>query len=130
DSFKLEISGLKTGDDNEVKFPTVYLLDGRRDLQFVATNKAQNAKYKIDGHEFEATENKIADLIPGVVLDLKKAKPNEVVNLKVTENYEVIADKLKTFVDSYNGALAFIQNQNKLTPDRDGNQRLGPLGGD
>ncbi|AGH96298.1 flagellar filament capping protein FliD [Pseudobdellovibrio exovorus] len=130
DSFKLEISGLKTGDDNEVKFPTVYLLDGRRDLQFVATNKAQNAKYKIDGHEFEATENKITDLIPGVVLDLKKAKPNEVVNLKVTENYEVIADKLKTFVDSYNGALAFIQNQNKLTPDRDGNQRLGPLGGD
>lgn len=130
DSFKLELSGLKTGDDNQIKFPTVYLLDGKRDLQFTSSKEAQNAKYKIDGHEFEATENKITDLIPGVVLDLKKAKPNEIVNLKVTENYEVVGDKLKTFVDSYNAALAFIQNQNKLSPDRDGNQRLGPLGGD
>lgn len=130
DSYRLEIAGLKTGEDNQIKFPTVYMLDGRRDFQFTGTTKAQNAKYKLDGHEFEATENKITDLIPGVVIDLKKAKPNEPVTLKVTENYEVISDKLKTFVDSYNAALGFIQNQNKLTPDKDGNPRLGPLGGD
>lgn len=130
DSYRLEIAGLKTGDDNQIHFPTVYMLDGNRDFQFTGTTKAQNAKYKLDGHEFEATENKISDLIPGVVLDLKKAKVGEPVTLKVTENFEVVSDKLKNFVDSYNAALAFIQNQHKLTPDKEGNPRLGPLGGD
>lgn len=130
DSFKLEIAGLRTGDDNEVKFPTVYLLDGRRDLQFTGENKAINAKFKLDGHEFEATDNVITDLIPGVALDLKRANPGQQVRLNITENYDVISDKVKSFVDSYNAALGFIQNQNKLTQTKDGLQRLGPLGGD
>jgi flagellar hook-associated protein 2 len=48
----------------------------------------------------------------------------------VTENYDVIGEKVKSFVDSYNAALAFIQGQNKLTEGKNGMQRLGPLGGD
>ncbi len=130
DSYKLEIAGLKTGDDNEVKFPVVYFLDGESDFQFTGTTKAQNAKYKLDGHEFEASENMITDLIPGVTLDLKKAVPNQPIRLNITENYDVISGKLKSFVDSYNAALGFVQNQNKLAPDKNGNSRLGPLGGD
>jgi flagellar hook-associated protein 2 len=130
DSYRLEISGLKTGEDNQVKFPTVYFLDGEKDFGFSGSIKAQNAKYKLDGHEFESAENLINDLIPGISLDLKKATPNQQVRLNVSENYEVISDKLKSFVDSYNAALGFIQGQHKLTPDKDGNPRLGPLGGD
>lgn len=130
DSYKLEISGLKTGDDNEVSFPIVYFLDGEKDFQFVENHKAQNAKFKLDGHEFESAENLISDLIPGVTLDLKQAKPGQPVRLNITENYEIISEKLKTFVDSYNAALGFIQTQNKLNPDKQGNPRLGPLGGD
>ncbi len=130
ESYKLEISGIKTGDDNTVKFPTVYMLDGHRDFQFTKENPAQNAKVKLDGHEFELTDNKVSDLIPGVTLDLKQAKVGQEVRMNVTENHEVIAGKLKTFVDSYNAALSFIQAQHKLTPDKDGNPHLGPLGGD
>lgn len=130
DSFKLEIAGLKTGDDNTVKFPTVYLLDGKQDFQFVSENKAVNAKYKLDGHEFEATENLLTDVIPGVTLDLKRAQPGQPVRINITENYDAIATKVKSFVDSYNAALAFIQDQNKLTPGPNGMQRLGPLGGE
>ena len=130
DSYRLEIAGLKTGDDNEVKFPTVYFLDGERDFQFTGTNKAQNARYKLDGHEFESAENMITDLIPGVTLDLKKAVPNQPIRLNITENYDIISEKIKSFVDSYNAALGFIQGQNKLAPDKNGNPRLGPLGGD
>lgn len=129
-SYKLEISGLKTGDDNQVKFPTVYFLDGEADFQFTRSHKAQNAKYKLDGHEFEATENVITDLIPGVTLDLKKAVPNQQIKLNVTENYEAISEKIKSFIDSYNAALGFVQGQNKLGTDKSGNPRLGPLGGD
>lgn len=130
DSYKLEIAGLKTGDDNQVKFPTVYFLDGQSDFQFVAQNKAVNAKFKLDGHEFEATENKISDLIPGVTLDLKRAVPNQPVRLNISENYDIISEKIKSFVDAYNAALGFVQGQNKLTEDKQGNPRLGPLGGD
>ncbi|MEQ1722181.1 MAG: flagellar filament capping protein FliD [Pseudobdellovibrio sp.] len=130
DSYRLEIAGLKTGDDNQIKFPTVYFLDGEKDFTFSGSNKAQNAKYKLDGHEFESAENMINDLIPGVTLDLKKATPNQPIRLNISENYDIISDKVKSFVDSYNAALGFIQGQNKLTQDKNGNPRLGPLGGD
>lgn len=129
-SFKLELSGMKTGDDNEIVFPTLYLIDGDEDFQFESNNKAQNAKFKLDGHEFETSENLIKDLIPGVTLDLKKAQPGQQVRLNITENYEAISGKIKSFVDSYNEALQFIQTQSKLTPDEKGNPRMGPLGGD
>lgn len=130
DGFKLQITGAKTGSDNEVQFPTVYLLDGEKDLQFQGLIKSNNAKYKVDGHEFESDSNVLKDVIPGVTLDLKRASLNQPVKIQVTENREAIAGKLKTFVDSYNAALSFIQTQNKLTNDAKGNPRLGPLGGD
>ncbi|MBC7464383.1 MAG: flagellar filament capping protein FliD [Bdellovibrio sp.] len=130
DNFKLQITGTKTGDGNEVKFPTVYLLDGKMDLQFEAETKANNAKYKLDGHEYESESNTISDVIPGLTLDLKQAAVGKPVRLQVTENREVISGKVKSFVDSYNAALSFIQNQHKLTNDAKGNPKLGPLGGD
>lgn len=130
DNFKLQISGAKSGDGNEVKFPTIYLLDGEQDLQFDAETKSNNAKFKLDGHEYETDSNVVSDLIPGLTLDLKRAALGTPVKLQVTENREVISGKVKSFVDSYNAALGFIQTQNKLTNDAKGNPKLGPLGGD
>ena len=130
DSFKLQLTGAKTGDDHEIEFPAVYMVDGDFDFEFNEKLPAKNAKYKLNGHEFESADNKITDVIPGVTLDLKQAREGVPVKLNITENYEAIGDKVKTFVDSYNAALAFIQGQNKLTGDKGGAQRLGPLGGD
>jgi flagellar hook-associated protein 2 len=130
DSYKIELSGLKTGDDNEIEYPVVYMLDGEQDFQFVENNKAKNAIYKLDGHQYENSSNMITDLMPGVTLDLKQAKSGQPIRINVSENYDVISDKVKTFVDSYNAALGFIQGQNKLTETKDGKARLGPLGGD
>lgn len=130
DSYRLQLTGAKTGDDYEIQFPTVYMVDGDFDFEFNEKLDAKNAKFKLNGHEFEAAENKINDLIPGVALDLKQAREGTSVKLTVTENYDVIGDKVKSFVDSYNGALSFIQSQNKLTETKEGMQRLGPLGGD
>lgn len=130
ESFKLQITGTRTGDDNEVKFPTVYLIDGDTDFSLDNRLPAVNAKFKLNGHEFETADNKVTDLIPGVTLDLKQARDGTPIKLSVTENYEVIGEKMKSFVDAYNGALTFIQTQNKLTNDKSGNPRLGPLGGD
>lgn len=127
--FRLIVSGLKTGDNEQVDFPTIYMLDGDQDMYFDESLKSQNAKVKIDGFEIEIPENKLEGYVPGVTLDLKSAAPGRPIRLTVKENLEVISGKVKTFVDSYNAALKFIQDQNKISQDGK-NQRLGPLGGD
>lgn len=128
--FKLLTTGLSTGEDNQVEFPTVYLLDGDQDMYFDQTKQSQNAKLKLDGFELELADNLAKDLIPGVTLDLKQAAPGREVRVHVKENLEVISGKVKSFVDAYNGALGFIQSQNKLQKNAQGREGLGPLGGD
>lgn len=127
--FKLQVSGLKSGDDNQVKFPIVYFLDGDQDFLFDKMKPAVNAKFKLDGMEYETASNQVSDLLPGVSLDLKRAAPGQNVRLNVTENWEVIGGKVKAFVDAYNAALGFVQGQNKIT-NTGKNPQLGPLGGD
>lgn len=128
--FKLLVSGLATGTDNQVSFPKIYLLDGDQDMYFDESRKAQNAKVKVDGFEIELPDNKSTDLVPGVTLDFKSAAPGREIRLSVKENLEVISGKIKSFVDAYNAALEFIQKQNKLQAGNGKNPSLGPLGGD
>jgi len=128
--YKLMITGLATGDDKQVTFPTVYMLDGDQDFYFDQSRPAQNAKLKVDGFEIEVGENSVKDVIPGVVLDLKQASPGREVTITVKEDYEVISGKIKSFVDAYNGVLGFIQQQHKLQKDKSGRERLGLMGGD
>ncbi|MFN8847619.1 MAG: flagellar filament capping protein FliD [Bdellovibrionales bacterium] len=128
--FRLIVSGLATGSDKNVTFPTVYMLDGDRDLYFDQERPSQNAKVKIDGFEVELPENKVDKLIPGVTLDLKSAAPGREIKVFVKEDLEKISGKIKNFVEAYNGALGFIQGQAKLQKSSDGREKLGPLGGD
>jgi len=128
--FRILVSGLQPGSDNQVNFPTVYMLDGDQDIYFDESRPAQNAKLKIDGFEVETPDNIVNDLIPGLTLDLKQQAPGRAVRLSVKEDLEVIGGKIKSFVDAYNGALQFIQDQHKLQKGQDGKEHLGPLGGD
>lgn len=127
--YKLFVTGLGTGGDNNIEFPIVYMLDGDQDFYFDKSREGQNAKLKIDGFEFEATDNYVEDVIPGVTLDLRQAVPGRPVRVNVKENLEVISGKVKSFIDAYNAALGFIQNQNKLQKAQNGKESLGPLGG-
>jgi flagellar hook-associated protein 2 len=129
--FRLMVTGLATGDEKQVEFPTIYLLDGDQDMYFDESRPSQNAKIKLDGFEMEIPENQSSDLIPGVNLDLKQAAPGRPIRINVKENLEAISGKVKNFVDAYNGALGFIQNQHKLQKNSStGKDSLGPLGGD
>lgn len=128
--YRLIVSGLATGDDQQVNFPNIYLLDGDQDMYFDETRPAQNAKIKMDGFEIELPSNTVDDIIPGVTLNLKQSAPGREIRISVKENLEVISGKIKSFVDAYNEALSFIQNQHKLQKSSDGKQKLGPLGGD
>lgn len=128
--FRLLVSGLATGKDNQVSFPKIYLLDGDEDMYFEQSRAAKNARIKVDGFEIELPDNKSSDLIPGVALDFKSAAPGREIRMTVKENVEVISGKIKSFVEAYNGALDFIQKQNKIGANKAGKPALGPLGGD
>jgi flagellar hook-associated protein 2 len=128
--YRLLVTGMATGADNQVKFPVIYMLDGDRDVYFEESRPSQNAIVKIDGFEMEVPENMLKDVLPGVTLDLKQQAPGTPVKVSVKEDMEAISGKIKSFVDSFNGALGFIQGQRKLIKDKSGKERMGQLGGD
>lgn len=125
DAFKLIISSSYYGNNHDVKFPTIYLLDGDQDFFFDEERDAKNGMVKVNGFPVEIINNKMNEVIPGVTLDLKSAKPGKEVNIGVTENYEVIETKLKGFVESTNAALTFIQSQNQMDEKTDTSKTLG-----
>ncbi|MBY0384129.1 flagellar filament capping protein FliD, partial [bacterium] len=125
DGHRLIISSEHYGNNHDVKFPMIYLLDGEEDLYFDQERDSKNGLIKVNGFEVEVVNNKLNEVIPGVSLDLKSAKPGKEVNLSVAENYQVIETKLKTFVDSMNGVLGFIQQQNMMDEKTDTSKTLG-----
>lgn len=128
--YKILVTGLQTGVEKQISFPNVYMLDGDMDFTFEKSREAQNAIVKVDGFEVEVSENQVKDMIPGVTLDLKQASPGKEIAVTIKEDVEAISGKIKSFVDAYNGVLAWIQNQHKLQKGKDGREHLGPLGGD
>lgn len=123
--YKLMISGDGVGADKQVKYPTLYFLDGDQDIYFDQQREGKNGRVKVDGFEFEVGDNTVKDVIPGVTLELKQASPGRSVNISVKEDMEVVSGKVKGFVDAVNGVLSFIQQQNAMTKDTDTTSTLG-----
>lgn len=123
--WKLMVSLTETGDKNGAKFPYIYLVDGEVDIYFDEEKPAQDAKIKLDGFELEVPSNKVTDLLPGVTIDLKKAKPGEEINLEITEDVAKIGGKFQSLIDSMNNVLKFIKEQNTLDEKSDTSQSLG-----
>ncbi len=125
DPWRLMISMSETGDNNKVEFPYLYLVDGEIDLYFEQERPAQDAKIKLDGFEIEIPSNKATDLIPGLTIDLKKAKPGEEVTIEVTEDVQKIGGKVDGLVNNINAVLKFIKDQNSLDEKTDTSRTLG-----
>ncbi len=123
--WRLMISLSETGDNNKAVFPNLYLIDGEVDLYFDQERPAQDAKIKMDGFEIEVPGNKLTELIPGVTIDLKKAKPGEEITLEITEDIQKIGGKISGLVDNINNVLKFIKEQNALDEKTDTSRTLG-----
>jgi len=66
-------------------------------------SKAENSKMKIDGVSVERDRNEgIVDLIKGITLNLKSARPDETVILNIDNDIDKSIEKIKKFVDNYN----------------------------
>ena len=123
--YRLILSMQETGDGKRAEFPYLYLVDGEVDLFIDQERPAQDAKVKLDGFEIELPSNKATDLIPGVTIDLKKAKPGEEINIDITEDVEKIGGKITSLVDNINNVLKFIKEQNTLDEKTDTSRTLG-----
>jgi flagellar hook-associated protein 2 len=71
--------------------------------------------------------NKVTELIPGMVLDVKKASPGTKVTLKIGFDNEKTMENIKKFVDSYNKVNQFVENQFKFDAEKN---TAGPLSKD
>jgi flagellar hook-associated protein 2 len=123
--WRLVLALNNTGDGEQAEFPYIYLVDGEVDLYLEKERKAQDAKVKLDGFEVEVPSNTVTDLIPGVTINLKKARPGEEITFEIKEDVEAIAGKIETLVTNVNNVLKFIKDQNTLDEKSDTSQTLG-----
>lgn len=123
--WRLVLSLNQTGDEALVEFPYFYFVDGEDDFQLEFQREAHDAKVKLDGFEVELPENKAKDLIPGVTIDLKKAKPGEEFSIKIAEDIEAVGAKVNDLVAKLNAVLKFIKEQNTMDEKTDTSRTLG-----
>ena len=123
--WKLIIAVEGTGDNKKAYFPDLYLVDGEVDIYFDNEREAQDAKIKLDGFEIEVPANQTDDLIPGVSLDLKKAKPGDELTLEIAEDTQKMSGKIDDLVAKINNVISFIKEQNALDETVDTSQTLG-----
>lgn len=123
--WRLILSLTKTGDDSSVDFPYFYFVDGEDDFQLEFQREAHDAKVKLDGFELEVPDNKLVDVIPGLTIDLKKAKPGEEFSIKISEDVDAVTAKVSDLVSKLNGILAFIKQQNTMDEKTDTSRTLG-----
>jgi len=123
--WRLILSLSETGDDMKAKFPYFYFVDGDDDFYLEFEREAHDARIKLDGFEIELKDNKANDIIPGVNIDLKKAKEGDEFTIKITEDKEAITKKVSDVIEKINAVLAFIKKQNTLDEKSDTSRTLG-----
>jgi len=123
--WRLVLSLNATGDEKAAEFPYFYFVDGEEDFQLEFQREAHDAKVKLDGFEIEAPENKLKELIPGLTIDLKKAKPGEEFTIKISEDVEAVGAKVGDLVGKLNAVLKFIKDQNSIDEKTDTSRTLG-----
>ena len=123
--WRLLINLEETGDRNNADFPYFYLIDGYEDLYLDNERSANDARYKVNGFELESPTNKVKELLPGVTVDLKKAKPGEEFYIKITEDIKAVSEKIENLIEKINAVLKFIKDQNSLDENSDTSKTLG-----
>lgn len=123
--WRLIMSLKETGDGKKADFPYFYFVDGVDDFYLEKEREAQDAVVKLDGFEIELPENKTSELIPGLTIDLKKAKPGEEFSINISEDTAAVSDKINSVVDQVNAVLSFIKTQNTMDENTDTSRTLG-----
>ncbi len=90
--------------------------------------EAKDAVIKLDGVEVKRATNSFNDLIPGVQIDLKTAKPGTIVSIGVTRPTAAIGQAVQDFVSAYNELMTMIRDATKADPSGESGALRGDLG--
>ena len=123
--WRLLLARSETGDNQKAEFPYFYFIDGDDDFYLEHERPARNGRIKVDGFEIEVPDNIVKNIIPGVTLDLKKAKPGEEVNLGIIDDSTKVIEKVDFLVQKINSVFDFIHEQNRIDANTDTSRTLG-----
>jgi flagellar hook-associated protein 2 len=98
-NYRLQLRGLDTGAANEVS-----VVESGTALGFNPLSHGTDAKFSVDGFALTSASNQVTGVISGVTLALAK-KTTEPLTLEIKSDPTAFADKLKSFVDSYNAVV-------------------------
>jgi flagellar hook-associated protein 2 len=77
-----------------------------------------NSRIEVDGLVFERAGNSISDLIEGVTLTLHQANLGESVELAVAPDADLMAERVKAWVDAFNDIRNFLARQRRADGTR------------
>lgn len=136
---RLVMSSTNTGEGKDVSIATSAGLEALAiDTGGAATavaggvlERAQNAKFTIDGLALQSATNKVEGAIPDVALDLVSADKDKTVTITVAQDKEGVSANVKKFVTAYNNLIKTTNSLTKVTKvGEDGQPLAGGLVGD
>src|SRR5205085_12547280 len=89
---------------------------------------AHDALVKLDGVELSRATNSFSDVISGVQIELKTAKPGTPVSVGVTRPTAAISQGAQDFVSAYNELMTMIAQQTKAGTGADAGALRGDVG--
>lgn len=106
DNYRLLVLSEKSGKEAKVTIDpdTTY-------LEFKEQITGHNLEMLFEDVKVYNESNKVTELFPGMVLDVKKAEPGTKVNIKIDYDVDKSLESIKKFVESYNKVNDFIDKQ-------------------
>ncbi|WP_313024834.1 flagellar filament capping protein FliD [Pseudomonas lopnurensis] len=93
--------------------------------------RAQNAKFTIDGLALQSATNKVEGAIPDVTLDLVSTNKDKTVTVTVAQDQDGVTANIKKFVDAYNNLIKTTNSLTRVTKvGESGELSTGGLVGD
>lgn len=93
--------------------------------------RAQNAKFSIDGLAMQSKTNKVENAIPDVTLNLVAADDKKAITVTVAQDQAGVTANIKKFVDAYNNLIKTTNSLTSVTKvGDDGKPLTGGLVGD
>lgn len=93
--------------------------------------RAQNAKFSIDGLALQSATNKVEGAIPEVTLNLASADKDKAVTVTIAQDVDGVTANIKKFVTAYNNLITTTNSLTKVTKvGEDGQPLAGGLVGD
>ncbi len=131
--YALLINGLETGtEDGTLAVNVDPAITGQGLFGTSTLDQAADAVFSITGlGQIVRSTNQVADLIPGVTLNLKQANTGPV-TISVISDPSKTAEKVSKMIDSYNELLLYSKEGSKVTRDESDKKSptnvYGPLG--